>query len=145
VPPDSSSPRASSPAVLPAGHPAAAGSSVDLAALAGEPFIDSPGGFGNRLVVDRAFAAAGLERYVVIEVTDITTTADYVRHGLGVAIMPSFAVPADDSGVRVRPVAGTPLDWSLGVAYSSARRPGAALTALLALVADYVRLPPGTP
>lgn len=128
MPPDSSSPRASSPAVLPAGHPAAAGSSVDLAALAGEPFIDSPGGFGNRLVVDRAFAAAGLERFVVIEVTDITTTADYVRHG-----------------VRVRPVAGTPLDWSLGVAYSSARRPGAALTALLALVADYVRLPPGTP
>ncbi|MFF3950619.1 LysR family transcriptional regulator [Streptomyces sp. NPDC001902] len=132
-------------AVLPAGHPAGAGSAVDLADLVGEPFIDSPVGFGNRLVVDRAFAAAGLERFVVIEVTDITMTADYVRQGLGVAIMPSFAVAADDPGVCVRPVAGGPLEWSLGVAYSSVRRPGAALTALLALIARFVRVPPGAP
>jgi len=132
-------------AVLPAGHPAGSGSAVDLADLVGEPFIDSPVGFGNRLVVDRAFAAAGLERFVVIEVTDITMTADYVRQGLGVAIMPSFAVAADDPGVCVRPVADGPLEWSLGVAYSSVRRPGAALTALLALIGRFVRVPPGAP
>ncbi|MEU4094231.1 LysR family transcriptional regulator [Streptomyces sp. NPDC026673] len=132
-------------AILPADHPRGAASSVTLADLAGEPFIDSPTGFGNRLVVDRGFAAAGLERFVVIEVTDVTTTADYVRHGLGVALMPSFAVRADDPGVCVRPVAGAVLEWPLGVAYSSVRRPGAALTALLALIGRYVRVPPEGP
>ncbi|MFE0630909.1 hypothetical protein ACFW3D_28615 [Streptomyces sp. NPDC058864] len=59
--------------------------------------------------------------------------------------MPSFAVAAGDPGVRVRPVAGAPLEWSMGVAYSSVRRPGAALTALLALIAEFVRVPPGAP
>lgn len=52
-------------------------------------------------------------------------------------------MPEDDRGVLVRPVAGPPVEWSLGVAYSSVRRPGAALTALLALTAEYVRVPPG--
>jgi DNA-binding transcriptional LysR family regulator len=128
-------------AVLPAGHPLSASSAVTLADLAGEPFIDSPVGFGNRLVVDRGFAAAGLERFVVIEVTDIATTAEYVRQGLGVALMPSFAVRADDPDVCVRPVDGTHLEWSMAVAYSSARRPGAALTALLELIGRFVRAP----
>lgn len=131
-------------AVIPADHPLSRAESVALADLAPEPFIDSPVGFGNRLVADRAYAAAGLDRFVVIEVTDINTTAAYVRNGLGVALMPSFAIHPEDTGVRVRPISGAGLQWSLEIAYSSTRRIGAALKALLALIESYVHVPPDT-
>ena len=50
------------------GHPFASRHPVTLGRLAEEPFIDFPPGWGNRAVVDRAFAAAGRERQVSFEV-----------------------------------------------------------------------------
>ncbi|MFJ9843406.1 LysR substrate-binding domain-containing protein [Kitasatospora sp. NPDC101155] len=98
-------------------------------------------GYGNRCVVDQAMTAAGLERRVAVEVSDIATAADYVRHGLGVSLMPAFAAPADHPRLRVRPLAGSPLLWTLEVATVTARRPSAALRALLALVDQHVHAP----
>jgi DNA-binding transcriptional LysR family regulator len=124
-------------AILPAGHRLAAAHEVGLAALVDEPFIDSPVGYGNRAVVDRELAAGGMRRHVAIEVTDIATATAYVGHGLGVALMPAFAVRRDP---RVRPVPveqGT-LNWSLSVATAAARRPSAAVKALLAMVDGHV-------
>lgn len=122
-------------AVLPAGHPLAARPRLTLADLADEPFVDSPPGYGNRTEVDRGFAAAGLSRRVALEVADIATVRHYVREGLGVALIPRFSVP-DEQGLRVLPVAAR-LRWTFGVATASARRPSAALRALLALVDDF--------
>lgn len=55
-------------------HPLAsaggAAEEVTLAMLAGESFIDFPAGWGNRAVVDQAFAAVGLDRQVSFEVAD---------------------------------------------------------------------------
>lgn len=116
-------------------EPDAAG--LPLSALAGMPFIDSPVGYGNRTMVDQALAAAGVVRQVVMEVADVSTAADYVRHGLGVAVVPVFAVPADARGLRVLPVAGAASQWDLSVATASARRPSAALRALLELIERY--------
>jgi DNA-binding transcriptional LysR family regulator len=48
------------------GHPLASRHPVTLGRLAEEPFIDFPPGWGNRAVVDRAFAAAGRERQVPV-------------------------------------------------------------------------------
>ena len=144
-------------AVLPAGHrlagraaPAPAGgasastagrasvsaagrASVSLADLADEPFVDSPPGYGNRTEADRGFAAAGLQRRVALEVADIGTVADYVRNGLGVALIPRFAVGSGD-GLVTLPVAGARLRWTFSVATASARRPSAAVRALLDMV-----------
>ncbi|GAA1931589.1 hypothetical protein GCM10009753_76770 [Streptantibioticus ferralitis] len=111
---------------------------VDLAALTEAPFIDSPLGYGNRCVVDHAITAAGLERRVAAEVPDIATAADYVRHGLGVSLMMAFAAPSDDRRLRVRPLTGSPLLWTLEVATVMACCPSAALHALLALVDQHV-------
>ncbi|GAA1518291.1 LysR family transcriptional regulator [Sphaerisporangium rubeum] len=124
-------------AVLPVGHRLAEARDVRLADLADEPFIDSPLGYGNRGVVDRELAAGGMRRHVAIEVTDIATAAAYVGHGLGVALMPAFAVRPDPR-VRVVPVEEGALRWSLGVATAAARRPSAAVKALIALVDGHV-------
>ncbi|MEU8231082.1 LysR family transcriptional regulator [Actinoplanes sp. NPDC048967] len=127
--------------VLPAGHRLTERPVVRVEDLAGEPFVDFPVGYGNRTVVDRAFAAAGVERHVSLEVVDLTTGAGFVRHGLGIAILPRFAVP-DEADLVVVPVADADLDWPLGVATSAVRAPGAAARALLGMIDDHLR-PPG--
>ncbi|GAA3349067.1 LysR family transcriptional regulator [Amorphoplanes nipponensis] len=127
--------------VLPAGHRLAGAPVIRIPGLADEQFVDFPIGYGNRTVVDRAFAAAGVERQVTLEVIDISTGAGFVRHGLGVAILPRFAVP-DEADLVVRPVADADLDWPLGVATSAVRAPSAAARALLAMIDDHLR-PPG--
>ena len=119
--------------VLPAGHRLAAAGEVRIGDLAGEPFVDFPPGYGNRVVVDRAFAAAGVQRQVAIEVTDIGSGADFVREGLGVAFLPLFVVP-DKRGLIFKRVRDADLEWPLGIAVPSLRTPGAAARALLALI-----------
>ena len=124
--------------VLPAGHRLADRPEVTIADLAGEPFVDFPAGYGNRLVVDRAFAAAGADRQVATEVIDIGSGARFVAAGLGVAILPRFAVPPD-LDVVLRTVTGADLDWPLGVAVSRVRAPSAAARAVLALIDEQIR------
>jgi DNA-binding transcriptional LysR family regulator len=119
--------------VVPEAHRLAGAGEVTIEDLAGEAFVEFPEGYGNRVVVDRAFAAAGLQRQIAIQVTDIGSGAAYVREGLGVAILPPFAVP-DRRGLVVRPLAGSDLQWPLGLAVSALRAPSAATRALLELI-----------
>ncbi|MFF2361186.1 LysR substrate-binding domain-containing protein [Streptomyces sp. NPDC058122] len=64
--------------VVSAAHLLAQRGKVALADLAGEPFVDFPPGYGNREVVDRAFAVAGVVRRVALEVPDIDMGAALV-------------------------------------------------------------------
>ncbi|MEV6847393.1 LysR family transcriptional regulator [Actinoplanes sp. NPDC051411] len=119
--------------VLPEGHRLADAEEVTIADLVGEAFVDFPEGYGNRFVVDHAFAAAGIQRHVTIQVMDIASAASFVREGLGVSVLPQFAVP-DRRGLVVRPLAGSDLEWPLGVAVSSLQAPSAATRALLEMI-----------
>jgi DNA-binding transcriptional LysR family regulator len=130
--------------VVPAGHPLSELDSVPLAALEGEPFVDSPPGFGNRVVVDGAFAAAGIGRQVTLEAANLSTVTDYVRHGLGVALLPDLDLVADE-GLRVLPLADADLRWPMSVATSRGRHLSAAVRALLDLVDEHVTVPAGAP
>jgi DNA-binding transcriptional LysR family regulator len=121
--------------VLPAWHALATRPSVSLADLADEIFIDYPDGYGNRAVVDRAFNTVGLRRHVSVEVADITAGAHFVRHDLGVAILPSFVIP-DHPDLRIVPIRDTDLRWTMSVATSSLRSVSAATRALLKLLDD---------
>jgi DNA-binding transcriptional LysR family regulator len=123
--------------VLPRDHRLAGPGEVRIEDLAGEPFVDFPPGYGNRVLVDRAFAAAGLPRHVVVQVIDIASGASYVRHGLGIALLPRFAVELDE-GLVLKRLTGVDLDWPLGVAISTVRAPAAAAKALLALMDRHV-------
>jgi DNA-binding transcriptional LysR family regulator len=112
------------------GHPVAAEPSVSLARLADERFVDFPPGWGNRMVVDRAFAAAGLGRQVPFEVADYASAAGMVRHALGIAFLPASAA-AGFADVCVIEVADHPLTWGLSIATPTARRMSAAARAFL--------------
>ncbi|MFF5292645.1 LysR family transcriptional regulator [Paractinoplanes globisporus] len=121
--------------VLPAGHRLAGDQEVRIADLADELFVDFPAGYGNRIVLDRAFAAAGFDRRVGVEVIDITSAASYVREGLGISILPRFAV-RDETGLILKEVSDVELEWPLGVAVSALRAPSAAARALVALISE---------
>ncbi|WP_037355276.1 LysR family transcriptional regulator [Amycolatopsis orientalis] len=119
-------------AVLPASHPLAGHESVALPELDGELFVDCPRGFGNRIAVDREFAALGLSRRVAVEVADMRTVPRYVAAELGVAVLPGTA-RLDLPGVVPIPLADTSLTWPLTVVVSAKRPPSQALRTLLDL------------
>ncbi|MFJ9037249.1 LysR family transcriptional regulator [Streptomyces sp. NPDC102406] len=126
--------------VVPPDHPFAGRADVGIGELSGLRFIDCPVGYGNRAVADRAFAAAGVARHVTIEITDIATSADYVRAGLGVALLPRFLAPTTH-GLAVLPVTGADLHWPLSLAAPAGRAPSAAARALTDLLREFVPLP----
>jgi DNA-binding transcriptional LysR family regulator len=118
-------------ALLPARHPLALKDAVTLAELGCEPFVDTPAGFGNRVVLDRALRRAGKERTVVAEVADLSSVPGFVAEGLGVAVIPDI-VPVPD-GVVTLPVAELE-PWTYSVVSSAAARRTAAVQALLAVL-----------
>lgn len=78
------------------GHPLADRTDLKLADLRDERFVDFHADWGTRDVVDRVLAAAGVERHVALEVTDVHSLLDLVAYGLGLALVPqSFAAKTD--------------------------------------------------
>lgn len=115
-----------------AGHRLAGRADVELAALADETFADGPPKWGTRVAADRAFAAAGLERRVALEINDTRTMIDFVRHGVAAAFLaPSFV--RDPDGIALVPVRHHAPVFETFIAEPSARRLGTAATALLEL------------
>ncbi len=123
--------------LVPAGHPLAGETSVSPAAVAGEPFIDLPPGFCNRVRTDDDFRRAGITRRIAIEVGELSAIPGYVESGIGVAMVPPLAAEA---GARVVPVDLDPpaATWTLGVARSTTAAPTTAAHAFLDLVDDHV-------
>jgi DNA-binding transcriptional LysR family regulator len=125
--------------VVPADHPLAARESVSLAELAGMSFVDGPPGYGNRAVVDRAFAAAGVQRTIVLEVADIATTATHVRNGLGIGFLSRFILDEiGDDGLATLRISDYDLCWRLYVAMSAVRPPSAATRAVFSLIEEMI-------
>ncbi|MFB6672999.1 LysR family transcriptional regulator substrate-binding protein [Streptomyces sp. NPDC056390] len=115
------------------------GRRVRLRDIAAETFGDMPEEFGQRQLADDAFTKAELSRRVVIEVSDITTIAEYVAHGIGVALLaPDLAERAGET-VRAVPLADVRLAWTLSVVASATRPPTRALHAFLDLISHHIR------
>ncbi|MEA2212842.1 MAG: hypothetical protein QOF83_2790, partial [Solirubrobacteraceae bacterium] len=113
-------------------HPLASRPDVELATIADETFADGPAGWGTRIAVDRAFAAAGVERHVALEVNDTPTLVDFVRHGLAAAFLPaSFA--QGRTGIVFVPVRHHAPIFETFIAEPTTRRHSAAAATLLAL------------
>ncbi len=91
-------------AVLPAGHPLAAQPVIDLADLAGEPWVGSePPGPCREPIID-ACAAAGFTPDFVAKSEDYATAQGFVAAGLGVSLIPRLGLGTRHPGVTIRPV-----------------------------------------
>lgn len=104
---------------------------LELDDLRDEEFIEFPEGWGARTLSDQAFRNAGVERRIVLEVPDITTWAELVRAGFGVAVMPRSMIPS--SGLTWRKVSGLP-NWGVSLIAPSDRRLTAAAAAFVDLI-----------
>nr|WP_272956628.1 LysR substrate-binding domain-containing protein [Kribbella solani] len=124
-------------ALVPAAHRLAGRGGVRLEDLADERFVDMPPGFGNRKQVDRAFDAIGRPRRIQVEIPELITVPEYVRAGLGVAVLPDVQLDAEPGVAKLR-ITGTELVWTLSVV-TAERRPSRAVTALLDLIGDSIR------
>jgi DNA-binding transcriptional LysR family regulator len=117
------------------GHPLAAGrpQPVKLADLTAEQFVDFPPDWGTRDLADRVLTAAGIERRVALEVTDVHSLLDLVAFGLGVALVPhSYSSKTDR--VRFLELAGAVPAWE--TVSVTADPTGAAAAALLRAVRE---------
>lgn len=69
-------------------HPLAATAVVTPGELGEEAFVDFHPDWGPRRTTDAAFAAAGVQRTVALEVNDVHSLLELVHEGLGVAVVP---------------------------------------------------------
>ena len=124
------------------GHPLSHHRDVELAALTEEPFADQPLGFGTRDAVERAFAAAGLQRTSALEVNDTDTLIDFVRHGLAAAFLPPSFIQ-DRRGITLVPVRHHAPVFRTYIAEPATGRATVAAGALLALAKRHTDASPG--
>ena len=122
--------------VAPATHPLAKRRTVPLAALADEPLVDFPEGWGMRIANDRAFAAAGVTRTITYEVNDTASVIDFVRHGLALSLLPASFVE-DTSGLALIPIRRPAPEFRTAIATPSNRQLTAATKALLGTITTH--------
>jgi DNA-binding transcriptional LysR family regulator len=97
-------------AVLPTGHPLAGRRRIDLARLAGDPFVMHPSGHRSSMHdrVLAACAAAGFTPRPTTEVAETATLVVFVAAGLGVALVPEPVRSLGLDGVVYVPLADPP-------------------------------------
>jgi molybdate transport repressor ModE-like protein len=91
-------------AVLPADHRLAVRAEIELAELAGEPFVGPPDGTSCHDVTVSGCAAAGFTPAFQHRSLDFYTTMALVAAGLGVALVPRLAQAAVPPGAVIRPL-----------------------------------------
>ncbi|OZF48262.1 LysR family transcriptional regulator [Rhodococcus sp. 14-1411-2a] len=124
-------------ALLPPDHPMRDRTSLRLAHIASDPFVDMPLGFGLRTLVDDEFRRVGQVRSIAVQAADLTTIPDFVAAGLGTAIVPDLTRSAE---LRLPSVAlsGSDLLWTLSAAWRAGTPPSRAVEAVLALAHQFL-------
>lgn len=91
---------------------------------------------GNRQLMDDALAKAGLRPAIAFEVSRVSTLAGMVEAGLGVAVMPSLALPAAAHPTLLGiPLREPSVTRKLGIL----RRHGAALHPIAGILNGFLR------
>jgi DNA-binding transcriptional LysR family regulator len=93
---------------VPLDHPLAGRASVPVEELAGEPFITARRGHWQRRLLDRLFAARDLVPRVVCESDESSAIAALISAGLGVGLVPAFALRA--ARAPLAPLVWIPVD-----------------------------------
>ncbi|WP_238007799.1 LysR family transcriptional regulator [Dactylosporangium sp. AC04546] len=132
-------------AVLPAGHPLAGRASVELAELAGEPWVLTPRASWPPWhdKYDRDFAAAGFTPRVVQRATTVPNLLGLVAAGTGITRLAASARTLRRTGVVFVPIEGDAAETV--AAWHPTRAPAVAhrLTELVAVLAERTDLTDG--
>lgn len=91
-------------AALPEGHALTGRPSIRLSELADERFVANPPSYHLRQVTEEWCTTAGFVPEIGIEITQFSTIRDFVRKGLGVALLPRTADRV--RGIVEKPIAG---------------------------------------
>jgi DNA-binding transcriptional LysR family regulator len=104
-------------------HPLAGAAGVPLARTVEQTFVDLRADWPMRRLVDRSFAAAGLQRRIGFEVNDMDMLFEIAALGLAIALAPESVVAERRAGGRGRPLAVAELRedeepcWELSVVF----------------------------
>ncbi|TDW24275.1 LysR family transcriptional regulator [Kribbella kalugense] len=114
----------------PPAHRLATRKKISLADLADECFIGFSPSWAARIVIDRAFAAAGVRPRMAFELNDLRTVLGLVANRLGVAIVPR-SVAKYRMPVKLIPLGEGAPRWQLSVVTRAGERPSAATRAFV--------------
>ncbi|WOI58163.1 LysR substrate-binding domain-containing protein [Palleronia sp. LCG004] len=115
--------------LLPRGHRLTAREEIHAQDLADEPFISLSRRHSSRMVVDRLFDREGVPRKTIMEASTNVATAEFVRAGLGVALVNPFPIVGQlGDEVEVRPFLPE-IPCSVNFLFAAARPPSAATRA----------------
>jgi DNA-binding transcriptional LysR family regulator len=116
--------------VVPASHRLADRRTLRVDQLAGEPLVVAPEGTPHRTMLATLFRAAGAQLAVAVEATGWELVLQFVRYGVGIAIVNEFCSPP--KGTVAIPLVGAPaIDYFLFERRGPARRGVDALRALI--------------
>jgi LysR family transcriptional regulator, carnitine catabolism transcriptional activator len=122
-------------AAFPPGHLLRQSKSVKLKKLLEFPLILMAADSSVRKLVDGAFASIGRLVTPAFEATYMSTAAGMAKAGLGVAIVPSSAIPMGElAGLLTRPISQPVITRELGVLEKSARSLSPAAEGFLSVV-----------
>ena len=109
------------------------GTDLTIRDLDGAGFVDFPPGWGTRVTIDQAFAAAGFERSVEVEVADVTTLIELVRSGLGFGFLPRSMFGSREALLDACVIPTIP-QWEVALAVPVSVPPTAAAKSFLELI-----------
>ncbi|AYJ50262.1 LysR family transcriptional regulator [Rhodococcus sp. P1Y] len=123
--------------LLPPGHSLSDRTSIRLADIAADRFVDMPRGFGIRTLIDDEFRRVGHVRTIAVQVADLTTIPDFVAAGLGTAIVPDLTRSAE---LRLSSIVldGSDLLWTLSAVWRARTPPSRAAEAVLSLAQEFL-------
>ena len=115
--------------------PLAQRSAVDLTALADQPLVGYPIGFGIRALADQALLSCQVQPHYTFEVNDTTTLLDLVEAGLGLAVIPE-ALARLRPGLRRLAIKGRSWTWTIAAETLAPLPPNPAARALWNLLVE---------
>jgi len=127
-------------AIMPAGHRLAHRKSVRLADLTSHPFILLTMPDNVRIILERAFAAAGQEFVPAYNATNYFTIGGMIEAGLGITALPNMIVPAMMSpSLRCVPIARPSITRKIGILRRKNEQLTPAAQALAAAFAEVIK------
>jgi DNA-binding transcriptional LysR family regulator len=120
--------------LLPATHHLAAKDLIRPEDLEGEDFIALSRRHSSRVAIDRMFERAGISRRIVIETATNVSAMEFVREGLGVALVNPFPIIHQIGlNIAIRPFMPE-IRYSTNFLLPSSRAPSAATLAFIELI-----------